>query len=421
MLSSDVLDKIQLSHISKRQTLLVGVSGGPDSVALLDVLHRAGIHRLQICHLNHCLRGAASDGDEQFVRRLAQKYRLPCHVARADVRSLAKTHSLSLEEAAREARLEFFAATARKLKLQRPIVALAHHADDQVETFLLRLLRGAGARGLGAMRPRTPFGSSIILRPLLGVWRSEILEYVRERKLKYRTDATNCDTSLLRNRIRHKLLPLLARDYNPGIREVLWRTAEILGEEDALLDAATFRAIKSGKSLKSLPMALQRRAMRMCNPGATFGEVEQQLLRHSRGKTPAMPPKKFRSYTIKASINPKPKTFHPASSIQHPASKAEYFDADLVGRWTIRYWRPGDRMQPLGMKSTKKLQDLFTDAKVPVAVRGRIPVVVAENGTIAWVVGVRMSDEFKVTSRTRRLLRLNAKSTGRSIALRRVL
>lgn len=377
--------------------LLVGVSGGPDSVALLDALCQIGGVQLHVCHMNHRLRGAASDGDERFVRALSRKYRLPLHAAREDVRARAKAQKLSLEEAARAARLRFFARVARKLGARG--VVLAHHADDQAETFLLRLLRGAGARGLGAMRPRARIGRLTIFRPLLGVTRAEILKYLRFRRLKYRTDASNRDVSILRNRVRHRLLPLLEREFNPAIREVLRREAEILQEEDRFLERLAARARG-----KRLPLALRRRVARMHSPRATFQQVE-----HLRKPKPTIATKKFHGYTVEARVLAKPEDFSPRARIRNEKSRIEYFDADRVGRWSIRFWRAGDRMRPLGMRGEKKLQDIFTDAKIPAAARGGIPLVIAGNGRIAWVTGVGMSEEFKVTAGTRRLLRLVAR------------
>ena len=440
MLFLRVIKKIQRqiaqNHLlSDGDTILVGVSGGPDSVCLLDVLvwlakswptrRRPQLH---VCHLNHQLRGAASNADERFVRTLAEKYRLPCTVGRCDVCTLAKTNKLSLEQAARQARLEFFARTVRQLQARhrgrKTKVALAHSADDQVETFLMRLFRGAGMRGLAAMRPiisLREWGGLKIIRPMLEVTREEILRYLHSRKLKFRTDTTNRDFSFLRNRIRHQLLPLLERHYRMGIRAVLRRTADILAEEDKLLDKQAAQALKKCLArdgslkfgtLNHFPLALRRRVLRRWlaqvspHPFASFARISRTMEQAIPSPTSKSSENRAYSYKLTTKLLPKPKNFSPKHATRDRGSRVEYFDADKIGRWSVRFWQPGDRMRPLGMQTHKKLQDIFVDAKVPAAARPDVQLVVAENGQIAWAAGVRMSEDFKVTPDTRRLLRV---------------
>jgi tRNA(Ile)-lysidine synthase len=174
------------------EPLLVGVSGGPDSVALLDALVKLG-WRPHICHLNHQLRGAESDADAEFVRQLATHYDLPSTIESRKVGGD--------EDSARRARHEFFARVSTATGIKK--IALAHTADDQVETFLLRLLRGAGVPGLIGIWPERQLGTVRVIHPMLKVRRSEVLEYLREQGLKYREDASNADTRFMRNRIRH--------------------------------------------------------------------------------------------------------------------------------------------------------------------------------------------------------------------------
>src|SRR5260221_347212 len=229
VLRSSMLSKVQSALaklLSPSEPLLVGVSGGADSVALLDVLVQSG-YRPHVCHLNHQWRGAESDADAEFVRELAGKYGLPVTI---EARMVAGS-----ENAARQARLEFFGS------LGIPNVALAHTADDQVETILMRLIRGAGADGLAGMAMEKRIGLLRILRPMLNVTRDEVLKYLTTRELKWREDASNADLGFLRNRIRHELLPLLQRDYNPGIRDVLLRTAEILRAQASVHPVAAGR------------------------------------------------------------------------------------------------------------------------------------------------------------------------------------
>ena len=208
---------------------LVGVSGGRDSVVLLHWLIERGYRRLIVCHFEHGLRGRAGKADARFVARLAETHGLPFESGAADIREIAREKKQSIETAARNERRAFFARVARRRRCGT--IFLGHHADDQVETFLLNLFRGAAGRGLGAMRSRSQHGALEIVRPLLGVWRSEIDDYVAEHRLKFREDATNEELDARRNRMRHKIIPLagkaarakdshhdLARRHRPGRR-----------------------------------------------------------------------------------------------------------------------------------------------------------------------------------------------------------
>src|SRR5277367_4633028 len=211
----------------------LGVSGGADSVGLLLLLlelrEELGIV-LSVAHLNHKLRGRASDGDEKFVRKLAAQHGLEFHGARVDVAARAKREKANLEDAARRARYEFFSRLVAEGKADR--VAVAHTADDQAETVLAHILRGTGLAGLGGIHPRT----ESVVRPLLGVRRAELRAYVRSKKQKWREDATNQDTTRTRARIRKKLLPLLERQFQPGVVEHLASLAEFAREDEEFLE-----------------------------------------------------------------------------------------------------------------------------------------------------------------------------------------
>src|SRR6266446_3665249 len=178
-----------LAGLPNDRRYLIGVSGGRDSVALLHWLLAHGYRKLIVCHFEHGLRGRAGKADARFVEQLAQSYALPFEGGAAEVPALAREAAQSIETAARNERLAFFTRIARRRRCLT--IFLAHHADDQVETFLLNLFRGAGGRGLGAMRPRSSYGALQIVRPLLGVWGSEIDHYLEEHRLKFREDATN--------------------------------------------------------------------------------------------------------------------------------------------------------------------------------------------------------------------------------------
>ena len=217
--------------------VLVAVSGGADSVALLHALHALAKRKrwqLTVAHLEHGIRGKDSRDDAAFVRGLARRLNLPCVVGRAKVPQLARQQGVSLEMAAREARYAFLVRTARRVGAS--LMATAHTADDQVETILLKFLRGAGRGGLSGMAPETVVSGLRVIRPLLAVTRAHIEAYLRAGKYAWREDETNTDPAFLRNRVRHELLPLLERDYNPGIRQTLQRTQAVLAAEDEWLD-----------------------------------------------------------------------------------------------------------------------------------------------------------------------------------------
>jgi tRNA(Ile)-lysidine synthase len=272
-----------LTEFSRTQRWLVGVSGGRDSVVLLHLLNSLGFHKLVVCHLDHGLRGAASRADARFVGRLAKKYAFDFAVEKCDVRANANTCKQSVETAAREARYEFFAKVARAKKCGA--IFLAHHADDRVETFLFNLFRGAGVAGLGAMRfdsarfvERTKLR---VVRPLLGVWRSEIDGLVRERRIAFREDASNADLAPARNRTRHQIIPMLGKFFGREIRRSIWRAAEILSAEndfiEGLIDSP--EAELSIPELRGMPLALQRRTLhawlkKMHAPDVGFDEIE---------------------------------------------------------------------------------------------------------------------------------------------------
>lgn len=249
---------------SPDERCLIGVSGGRDSVALLHQLLAAGFRDLVVCHLDHALR-PESAGDAAFVKGLAREYGLEAVVGRQDVAARAKRRRQSIETAAREARYGLFVQTARNRECPR--LFLAHHADDQVETFLFNLFRGSAGAGLAGMRPlstQTIDGITLqISRPLLGTWREEIDAYVKRHGLQFREDASNTDVRHTRNRMRHELIPVIERTLGREIREPVRRAAEILRAEDEWLSSLT-AAEPLAKELdtpwlQEQPLALQRR------------------------------------------------------------------------------------------------------------------------------------------------------------------
>src|SRR5213079_1902616 len=217
---------------------LIGVSGGRDSVVLLDAIADLDYRKLIVCHFDHQLRGRSSRADARFVEKLSAKYEVDLEIGSADVRAVANRKRMSIETAARQARYSFFAKMAKQRRCQT--IFLAHHADDLVETFLINLFRGAGLTGLAAIREvstrRIDDVDLTIVRPLLGVWRNEIDNYVRQHRLKFREDASNRNLTPIRNRIRRRLIPDLEKSLGRNIRQNIWRTAMIAAEEEGFFE-----------------------------------------------------------------------------------------------------------------------------------------------------------------------------------------
>lgn len=248
-----------MNSLFERGTKIVlGVSGGPDSTCLLSVfskLQKKYALELSIAHVNYHLRGKDSNQDEKFVEKLAEKYELSLDILDAKVEGKNKS-----EEKLRDVRYTFFEEVRKENKFD--LIAVAHNADDQAETVLMRLIRGAGLAGLSAMSAK----NGKIIRPLLDTTRKEILGYLKENKLSYRIDKTNKQTIYLRNKIRNKLIPYLEKNYNPNIKQVLTKSAKTFGEDYAVIEELTKKAWEKNKKLSakkilSLPVAIQKRIL----------------------------------------------------------------------------------------------------------------------------------------------------------------
>jgi len=447
-------------HLFARgQNILAAVSGGVDSMVLLQLLHAlAPEHGWQIvvAHFNHRLRGRASDADERLVRRTAERLGCPCVVGGAEVREAAARTGLSLEMAARKLRHEFLAQAARRH--QEATIALAHHADDQVELFFLRLLRGTGGEGLAGMKWRGPSPADpalFLARPLLDVTKQELLAFAGAHHIEFREDATNAATDILRNRVRHELLPLLRTKYQPGIDALVLRLMDIVGAEGEFAGemARQFRPEHARKTQRpfvggdfnDLPVAVQRKFLQQQLAG--FGllpdfELIEQLrrepekrisvcaglgvVRDNAGKLHCREEgeREFdpAQITVKLSSRPGAVSFGLNSfqwrvelmrrfqlPVKRPVGRAavvrEFFDADRVGGEIIlRHWRPGDRFQPIGLPSAVKLQDLFVNARIAAARRRELVLATTREGNIFWVDGLRIGEGFKLTPQTRRKL-----------------
>ncbi len=268
------------------QVVVVGVSGGADSVCLLNVLARwqkALDIKLYIAHLNHQLRGAEAESDAEYVASLASKLGMPATIGKCDVAAYRAERNCSVEEAARELRYDFLTGVATDVGASR--IAIGHTRDDQVETILMHILRGAGTSGLRGLKPCSPVPYErhqlsaigyriLVIRPLLGIHREETIGYCQEHQLEPRVDSSNLSLSFFRNRLRLELLPLL-REYNPNVDEALLRLAEIAGDDVSFLEQQAFQlwdkvgrqegdvVYLNKRKTSSLPVALQRQLIRL--------------------------------------------------------------------------------------------------------------------------------------------------------------
>ncbi|MFQ5574490.1 MAG: tRNA lysidine(34) synthetase TilS [Terriglobia bacterium] len=442
--------------VSEGDKILVGFSGGPDSSALLEVLarlSRALSLDVHLFHLDHGLR-EDSGRDALVVRNMAAAHGVPITVEAFDVAAYARRERLSVEDGARQVRYDFLERTADETGCDR--IAVGHHLDDNVETFLMRLLKGAGSRGLRAIPPVR----GRIIRPLIDVDKNEIIEYCWARRLKWIEDPSNCDPTFLRNRIRLDIIPVLT-EINPSLAETIARTIEVTEKEDAFLEEQAekrFRRVAAVDSeavvvdipkLKRLPLALRRRVVRMAMEevlgdltGIEFKHIEvilgsrsvagsRVILEDLRGvrvvreydrlvfakasalvklnlaKTVLNVPGVTQVGKVGLKVSAELK---PASQLK-PGETGEdtaMLDAASVELpLSLRLPLPGDRFRPLGMRADKKLQDFFVDAKVPARIRGRSPVVISGD-RIVWLVGHRIDDRFKLTKFTSKALILRA-------------
>ena len=462
---AELLAQIQRSIIQHRlfrpgQKIVVAVSGGLDSMVLLNVLFalaRKNRWRLVVAHLNHRLRGRSSDFDERLVRNTARRLKLPFESADADVAGFALEKKVSIEMAARQLRHAFLAQTALKTKADS--VALAHHADDQLELFFLRLFRGAGGEGLSGMKWKSPsaVNSKVSLaRPFLDQQKQVLKRFADEHHISFREDATNACLDIQRNRIRHELIPLLKAHYQPALEKTIKRVMNLVGAEAELVNELArnwisekqISAISSQKSFAALPVALQRQCIRVqLSALGIVGEFElverlrlglekdvaflsprPSVLKLSRegvlslrdggseitgkrnlkarninlGKAGAL---KMGRVKVGWKVGGRGKGFFGKKHSKVKVKGMEVFDAEMVGnKVTLRYWRPGDRFQPIGMSKAIKLQDFFVNQKVPRARRHELLLGVTARGEVFWVEEMRISERFKLTERTNRRL-----------------
>jgi len=465
--------------------VVVGVSGGADSLCLLHLLTRLRSEfalQLHVAHLHHGARGAEADADADFVADLASRWNLPSTIERQDVPQIARQHRLAFEEAARRVRYSFLARVAHDVGAGK--IAVGHNADDQAETVLMHLLRGSGPAGLRGMlplrrladyrlieKPPTPLATCLqLIRPLLGITRQEIESYCAEQDLDPRFDRSNLDTTYLRNRLRHELLPAL-ESYNPNIRRRLCNTAQVIAADYELLadlgEKAWTDVVQSEDEevivfdlvcwLK-LPAGLQRATLRQAAyrlrkslRDVNFCHVEnarQLALRGETGTQATLP------QGLALTVGYKTLTVRDAGSSSPPPDEPllwddEPIDVSIPGTtllpesvWLLRAerlaaWDPaeiaatadpwqahldedtlplplvlrprrrGERLKPLGMDGhTVRLSSLMINLKIPAAWRDRVPLLAASD-QVVWVCGRRIAHGFAVRPNSRRIVRLS--------------
>ncbi|MDD5086036.1 MAG: tRNA lysidine(34) synthetase TilS, partial [Candidatus Omnitrophica bacterium] len=450
----------KLNLLEKGESFLVAVSGGPDSVACLNLL--AGLREewrwsFRAVHLNHLIRASEADKDEYFVGEMAKRLNCPFFSKRVDVQALTRDEGFSIEDAARRCRLEFFMEAARQFNVKK--IVLAHTRDDQAETVLLRLLRGTGLRGLTAMQPRMEYESIVLVRPLLEVGRDDIVEYLKSKSLAYRVDPSNYSLKFSRNRVRHELIPELEKSYNPQIREHLKRLAETLSvdfnfiESEArsvfkrvikketpdqiTLDRQLFSGLHEALQFRILGYILKQihsdrdldfihwQAMKekIRNKGGFFLSLSQKVEIGAERDEIIVRVRDLASAPFEAILEPgHPVTLKESGLVfscgelkghlspdEAKDRSIAIFDLECVRfPLRIRSRKEGDRFKPLGQRKDKKLKDFFIDRKVQSYDKDKIPVV-CSGDRIIWVFGVEISEDFKIARHTRRILRIEGK------------
>jgi tRNA(Ile)-lysidine synthase len=435
----------QNSLFAQNDGVVLGVSGGPDSVALLSLMSELSAKwnlSLFITHLNHQLRGTEADADQKLVQELSRQFGLPFYAESCAVQELAQERRQGLEEAGRYARYQFFLRAKEKFQAQK--IALGHTASDRVETFLARLIRGSGSAISGMVAGR-PDG---VVRPLLGVWRQELLDYLAERRLPYRRDASNLDIRYERNRIRHQLLPLLREQFNPQIEQALLRSLELFSADEEFFSKELDRtaAELSWKerdytmdttALSALhPAILSRVIRRICaelSPGyppsaervlglmrfiysggsghwwllpELYARLSSGRCRFVRGNQTTEPTNGYlttvsdaRGNACLIQVSVLPREEYLASKDQINGSEMVLDAQKISGQLRARSPQRGDRIEPAGLSGSKLLSDLFTDLKIPVWERRRA-IVIEDDAGILGVWGLRVDRRAAIIEKT---------------------
>ena len=393
--------------------LILALSGGIDSMVLADMLLQSKADFV-LAHCNFHLRGEESDGDEKFVRDYAERKGLTVYVKQFDTLSYAEEHKLSIEMAARELRYAWFEELRQQLNYD--YIAVAHHADDQLGTFFINLLRGAGIRGLKGMQKV----NGRIIRPLLDVSRVEIQQYAEEHHLEWREDHTNAETLYLRNKIRHELLPVIDDISKEGRSAILKSINHLASENELYRELLKEKLPTSNCQLSTVNFQLLFEWLR------DYGFNEDQVHFIHEALNSGQPGTSFFSPTHRVTIERNGLELTPicqqnatplelsyeqitndCSFVMDTSNRVAQLDYEkLTFPLQIRKWQAGDRFHPLGMKGSKLLSDFFVDQKMTNRQKEECYVLVTSDDTIVWVVGRRIDDRYKVTDKTKTILKV---------------
>lgn len=455
---------LEYGLIEEEDNIVLGLSGGPDSMALLYVLieiKKKISFNLFLAHVNHGVRGDEALKDEEFVKMTAKRLKLPYFSTRVDMIGEAKKEGISAEEAGRKLRYGFFE---RILKKQgKGKIAVAHNKKDQAETLLMRIMRGTGIDGLKGM----DFQTGNIIRPMLDIDRWEIEKYIEDKKIETVLDKTNLETIYTRNKVRLELIPYIEENFNPNIVDTLFRLSENAALDSKFLDEFTDNRYKKivtkrdkefitfkYESFKNEDIPIKRRIIRkaildlthtlqgiedvhvtsiielfykketgkMINlPNSIIAKVAYDDLIIEKVKKESTRENKNNNllqdlklgnnilddYAIELDLDIIEKR---DVDLKRTSPNKKYFDYDkIVGKISVRNRKDGDRFSPFGMRGTKKLKDYFIDEKIPRDLRDKIPLLVDENNII-WVIGYRASEIYKVDKDTTRVLKVHIKT-----------
>lgn len=411
------------------QKIILALSGGIDSMVLADLLLKAHADFV-VAHCNFHLRGEESDDDERFVRAFAYGHGLPIHVKHFDTTAYALEKGISIEMAARDLRYAWFEELRQALDYD--IIMVAHHADDQIETFFINLLRGAGIRGLKGMQET----NGHIVRPLLEVFREEVHQYALENHLRWKEDHTNAETLYLRNQIRHQLLPVIDGISKEGRRAILKSIQHLSSENDLyrellkeklnqIIDVTPLQNRGSHLGLSSgLPTGLANTTQLLFEWLRDYGFNIDQVRSIQTAMNEGQPGTSFLSATHRLTIEREALELTPIcqqndallelsyqqiekdeSFTIDPSPQVAQLDYDkLTLPLHIRKWQAGDRFHPIGMKGSRLVSDFLKDLKLTTRQKENVQVLLNADNVILWVVGYRIDDHYKVTENTKTIL-----------------
>ena len=443
----DIIEKYNM--LEKGDTIIVGLSGGPDSTVLLHVLHSIkNIYEIKLTavHLNHMIRGAEADRDEKFAKEFADQLNIPFISKHFDVIKFSKEKKLSCEEAGRIIRYNFFEETAQKIGASK--IALAHNMNDQAETMIMRFLRGSGISGISGIKPVRDFK---YIRPLISCSRCEIEQYCKDFNLIPVIDSTNKETIYLRNKIRLELIPYLIDNFNENLIENLYNMSDVMRDEDIYLNSCAILKIedikyKYGYRIEDFNLfqtAIKRRILRLIIEKIK-GDLNGIEIKHinecidfvkkaETGKKISLPgnleciieydifkiqkKKNYKDYEYDIEnpgiieIPEAEKTItvnliEKKNKLYKDTEFIKYFDCDKIKfRLKIRNRRDGDYIYPRGMTGKKKIKEIFIDKKIPRDIRDTIPLVAMEN-EILCIPGIRDTRNYKVDENSKKILEI---------------